>query len=377
MNLYKITGLLSAVTLVVSFAHADFQGVTDTEIKLGMSNALSGNSAALGTGMKNGATAYFKKLNDGGGVEGRKVNLVSLDDTYEPNKAAENTKKLVETDKVFALFGYVGTPTSTAVLPVVGKNKIVYFAPFTGAEFLRNPVNPNVFNVRASYFDETEAQVEFLTSKLALKKIGIFIQDDAYGAAGEAGVLRALKKRGLNITGKGKYTRNTVDVTAGVTELKGATPDAVVMVGTYKACAKFVKEAKAAGMKSVFLNVSFVGTAAFVEEVGADGEGVYITQVVPSPLDASVPVVKSYQEDMKAAGFNDFDFTSLEGYVAAKALVEGLKKAGKDLTKFHSTLESLDSDIGGFHVKFTGADHAGSKKVWLTVIKGGKVVTEK
>lgn len=377
MNLYKITGLLSAVTLVVSFAHADFQGVTDTEIKLGMSNALSGNSAALGTGMKNGATAYFKKLNDGGGVEGRKVNLVSLDDTYEPNKAAENTKKLVETDKVFALFGYVGTPTSTAVLPVVGKNKIVYFAPFTGAEFLRNPVNPNVFNVRASYFDETEAQVEFLTSKLGLKKIGIFIQDDAYGAAGEAGVLRALKKRGLNITGKGKYTRNTVDVTAGVTELKGATPDAVVMVGTYKACAKFVKEAKAAGMKSVFLNVSFVGTAAFVEEVGADGEGVYITQVVPSPLDASVPVVKSYQEDMKAAGFNDFDFTSLEGYVAAKALVEGLKKAGKDLTKFHSTLESLDSDIGGFHVKFTGADHAGSKKVWLTVIKGGKVVTEK
>lgn len=368
----KIGCLLLAMALGAEVANAE--GVTDTEIKLGMSNALSGASAALGTGMKSGATAFFTKFNAGGGVEGRKINLVSYDDTYEPAKAVENTKKLIETDKVFALFGYVGTPTSTAVLPLAGKNKVPYFAPFSGAEFLRNPVNPIVYNIRSSYFDETEAQVEFLTKKLSLKKIGIFMQDDAYGAAGESGLLRALKKRNLQIVGKGKYARNTVDVASGVKELKTAAPEAIVMVGSYKACAEFVKQAKAAGIKAVFLNLSFVGTSAFISEVGSDGEGVYITQVVPSPWDTSIPVVKEYQADMKAQGASSYDYTSLEGYVAAKAFGEALKGAGKNLTvdSLLSSLNGMNIDLGGFSVRFSPTDHAGSKKVWLTIVKGGK-----
>ncbi|NUN04734.1 MAG: ABC transporter substrate-binding protein [Bdellovibrio sp.] len=353
---------------------ANAEGVTDTEIKLGMSNALSGASAALGTGMKSGATAFFTKLNAAGGVAGRKINLVSYDDTYEPAKAVENTKKLIETDKVFALFGYVGTPTSTAVLPLAGKNKVPYFAPFSGAEFLRNPVNPMVYNIRSSYFDETEAQVEFLTTKLSVKKIGIFMQDDAYGAAGESGLLRALKKRNLQITGKGKYARNTVDVAGGVKELKMAAPEAIVMVGSYKACAEFVKQAKASGVKAVFLNLSFVGTSAFISEVGNDGEGVYITQVVPSPWDTSIPVVKEYQADMKAQGATSYDYTSLEGYIAAKAFGEALKGPGKSLTveSLLSSFNGMNIDLGGFSVRFSPTDHAGSKKVWLTIVKGGK-----
>lgn len=369
----KMILLLLAIAFGATVAKAD--GVTDVEIKLGMSNALSGPSSALGTGMKAGAMAFFSKMNAAGGVAGRKINLVSYDDTYEPAKAVENTKKLIETDKVFSLFGYVGTPTSTAVLPLAGKNKVPYFAPFSGAEFLRNPVNPMVYNIRSSYFDETEAQVEFLTTKLSIKKIGLFMQDDAYGAAGESGLLRALKKRNLQIVGKGKYARNTVDVTAGVNELKAAAPEAIVMVGSYKACAAFVKQAKAAGIKAVFLNLSFVGTSAFVSEVGGDGDGVYITQVVPSPWDTSIPVVKEYQEDMKALSGASFDYTSLEGFIAAKAFGEALKGAGKGLTvdSLLSSLNSLNVDLGGFSVRFSPTDHAGSKKVWLTVVKSGKV----
>lgn len=363
------------LTTIFGISVAKANGVTESEIKLGMSNALSGPSAALGTGMKSGANALFTKVNAAGGIAGRKINLISYDDTYEPSKAVENTKKLIESDKVFALFGYVGTPTSTAVLPLAGKNQTPYIAPFSGAEFLRNPVNPMVFNIRASYFDETEAQVEFLTTKLKFKKIGIFMQDDAYGAAGESGLLRALKKRNLQIAGKGKYARNTVDVAAGVNEVKAASPEAIVMVGSYKACAAFVKQSKAAGIKAVFLNLSFVGTSAFVEEVGSDGEGVYITQVVPSPWDAAVPVVKEYQESMKATGVSSFDYTSLEGYIAAKALGEALKSADKNLTveSLLSSLNGLNIDLGGFTVRFSPTDHAGSKKVWLTVVKGNKV----
>ena len=185
-----------------------------------------------------------------------------------------------------------------------------YIAPFTGAEFLRNPVNKHVFNVRASYFDETEGMIERLMKDLNVRKVGVFIQDDAYGNAGKAGVVRALMKNNLTLAGEGKYKRNTVEVEAGLAALKAANPEAVVMVGTYKACAAFVKQAKAAGFNPKFLNVSFVGTSEFIKEAGAEGEGVYITQVVPSPDDAGVPLVKQYQADMKAAGATEYDYTA-------------------------------------------------------------------
>lgn len=369
--------LSSLLFLAVAFPSYAEDGVTQNEIVIGMTNALSGPASGLGTELKAGATAYIDKVNAAGGVHGRKIRLVSYDDGYEPEQTAKMTLKLIEQDKVFSLFGYVGTPTSAAAVPSASKHGVPYIAPFTGAEFLRNPVNPVIFNVRASYFDETAGMVERLTKDLGIKKIGVFIQDDAYGNAGKAGVNRALNKLGLSLAGEGKYTRNTTDVDAGLAALKAANPEAVVMVGTYKACAAFVKKAKSSGFTPRFLNVSFVGTSNFIKEAGAAGEGVYITQVMPSPFDDATALVKQYQATMKKADKKaEFDFTSLEGYTDAVVLVEALNKAGSNLTRssFLSAFEGLNMDLGGLKVAYSPTDHQGSKSIFYTVIKDGKAI---
>ncbi|MBL8512043.1 MAG: ABC transporter substrate-binding protein [Betaproteobacteria bacterium] len=361
-----------AVLFAATTAHAE-DGVTDKEIKVGMANALSGPASGLGTQVKAGAEAYIAKVNAAGGVNGRKITLVSLDDGYEPEKSIAATKKLLEEDKVFTLFGYVGTPTSTAVVPLANKAGTPYLFPFTGAEFLRNPVGKWVFNLRASYFDETEAMVERLTKDLGAQKIALFIQDDAFGEAGKAGVNRALNKRSMKVAEEARYKRNTLDVDEGIAKMKAAQPDAIVFVGTYKPLAAIVKKAKAAGIKAKFVTVSFIGTMDFIKEAGADGDGVYITQVMPSPDDASVGLVKQYKADMKG----DPGYTSLEGYANAVVLVEALKKAGASLTRasFTAALESLNTDIGGLQVGFSGSKHQGSSQVFLTQVKGGKAVS--
>ncbi|WP_343730337.1 ABC transporter substrate-binding protein [Duganella sp.] len=360
----------------MSSVYAD-PGVTPTEIKIGMANALSGPTAALGQGIKAGSEAYFKKVNAAGGVNGRKITLVSEDDGYDPQRTATATEKLIKKDGVFALFGYVGTPTSKAALSLVNDNNIPFFAPFTGAEFLRAPLNKNVFNIRSSYFNEIELQVERLVSDAGITKIGLFYQEDTYGKVGKEGLQLSLQKRKLSITGEGHYLRNTEDVDAGLAALLQAKPDAVLMVGTYKACAALVQKAHAAGYKPKFFNLSFVGTANFIKAAGEAAEGVYITQVVPSPFDESLPIVKQYQADLKAAGVSDYDYTSFEGYIDAVVLVEGLKKAGPDLTRagFLSALEKLSSNFGGLDIAFGPQDHQGLNKVYLTKVQKGKAVT--
>lgn len=370
--------IFALLLLAGAFSCYAEDGVTQNEIVIGMSNALSGPAAGLGTQLKAGASAYLDKVNAEGGVNGRKIRLISYDDGYEPEKTAAMTRKLIEQDKVFALFGYVGTPTSAAAVPFATKMGVPYIAPFTGAEALRNPVQKLVFNVRASYFDETEGMVERLTKDLGIKKIGIFIQDDGYGNAGKAGVSRALNKRGLSLTGEGKYTRNTADVDAGLAAIKAANPDAVVMVGTYKACAEFVKKARASGFNPRFLNVSFVGTSNFINEAGSAGEGVYITQVMPSPFDDAMAIVKQYQSVLRKADKKaELDFTSLEGYVDAVVLVDALKKAGSNLTRasFLSAFESLNIDLGGLKVAYSPTDHQGIESIFYTVVKNGKAVS--
>jgi ABC-type branched-subunit amino acid transport system substrate-binding protein len=350
-------------------------GVTPSEVVLGMCNALSGPASALGTGVKKGALVYFDKVNKAGGVHGRRIRVVSEDDGYEPRNTVEKTRKLIAQDGVFALFGYVGTPTSAAVIPVINESKVPFWGPFTGAELLRTPMNRHIFNVRGSYFDEAEAQVQYLVEKRGLRKIGIFYQNDAYGLAVKGGILKALKKRNLEIAGEGTYERNTEDVGAGLEALRKAGPDAVSMVGTYKAMAAFIKKAKAAGFAPVFLNVSFVGTAALVRELAGAGDGVIVTQVMPSPRDASLPLVKAYRSDMKAAGHQDLDYTDLEGYIDAVLFVEVLKRAGTALTRdsFIAAAEGLNADIGGLPVSFSPTDHQAMDAVYLTRIAGGGV----
>jgi ABC-type branched-subunit amino acid transport system substrate-binding protein len=364
--------LLPTLALLSTGVRAD-NGVDAAEIRIGMANALSGPASGLGQGVKAGAEAYFKKVNAAGGVHGRKITLVSRDDGYEPARTMSATSDLIDKDKVFALFGYVGTPTSSAAVPLASKAQVPYLFPFTGAEFLRTPVNKFVFNVRASYFDETEAMVKHLTKDLGATKVAMFMQDDAFGEAVKGGVARALFKRDMKIHAETRFKRNTSDVDAGVAAIQAAQPDAVVFVGTYKQLAATVKKARAAGIKARFLTVSFIGTENFIAEAGADGDGVYITQVMPSPTEPGLDIVRQYQADM---GGNGIGYTSLEGYVNAVALVEGLKKAGPDLTraKLLAALETLNVDAGGVKLAFSATRHQGSSQVYLTRVAGGKAV---
>jgi len=324
----------------------------------------------LGTEMRAGAMAYFQAVNAAGGVHGRKIELRSLDDGYESDRAAANTKKLID-DGVFLLFGYVGTPTSNASKPIFTAARVPFVGPFTGAESLRNPLNRYIFNIRASYYDETDKLVGQLVGQ-TLDRIAVFYQNDDYGKAGLAGVERAMQKRNLKIIATGTVERNTTDVAAAVASIGKADPQGVIMISAYKSCAAFIKAMRAKDYNPQFLNVSFVGSKALAHESGPAGRGVGVSQVVPFPWNLSARVVKEYQQLLEAStGKQNFSFTSLEGFIAAKVLVEGLRRAGPDLTreKFINAMEQIrDFDVGGYTVSFSPTDHNGSKFVELTVI---------
>jgi ABC-type branched-subunit amino acid transport system substrate-binding protein len=348
---------------------ATAQGVTESQVVLGQSVALTGPAQQLGLDMQLGATLYFNKVNAQGGVHGRRIVLKTLDDGYESARAAENTKKLINEDRVFALFGYVGTPTSAASLPIFTEARVPFVGPFTGAELLRNPINRYVFNVRASYYDETEAIVQHLTA-MSVNRIAVFYQNDSYGQAGLAGVERALKKRNIEIAAKGTVERNTVEVKAAVDTMLKAKPQAIVMISAYKSCAAFIKEMKKAGSHPTFWNVSFVGSKALAKELDREGRGVQISQVVPFPWDSTTPVVKEYRRAMDE-GKHEIGFGTLEGFIAAKVMVEGLRRAGRKLDRegFIRAMESIhDYDVGGFKVSYGPNNHSGSQFVDLTII---------
>jgi branched-chain amino acid transport system substrate-binding protein len=304
-------------------------GVTPDSIVFGQAAALGGPAAALGTGMKAGLTAAFEEVNKKGGIHGRKLKLISMDDGYEPEKSIAATKKLIEEDKVFALIGAVGTPTAAATQPIATTAKVPFVGAFTGAGFLRNPKLENVINVRASYDAETEAWVRHLTEDLKIKKIAIFYQDDAFGRAGLSGFKKAMDKRGLQIAVEGTYQRNTVAVKTALLSIKGADPEAVVMVGAYKPCAEFIRLAHKVSFSPVFVNISFVGSAALSKELGPDGKGVVVSQVVPFPSDSSIKVVADYQAAIKAVDAKaEPEFVSLEGYLVGRLAIAALEKAG-------------------------------------------------
>ena len=374
----KLSRLLFSASLLASLAGlfavpaAAETGVTDQKILLGQSAAFSGPAAQLGIQMHAGAKAYFDQLNAQGGVHGRKIEIVTADDKYEGNLAAANTKKLIEETGVFALFGYVGTPTSNAALPIFTAARVPFFAPFTGAQSLREPFNREIFNIRASYFDETEHLVDRLV-RTGIKNIAVFYQNDAYGKAGLAGVERAAKKTGIQLVELATVERNSVDVQAAVDKLLPKRPDAIIQISAYSSCTAFIKNMRHAGYYGQFFNVSFVGSQALADALGTDGPGVVISQVVPFPWHQATPVVGEYQRVMKSAGIKDLNFSSLEGFVAAKVFAEGLKRAGKELTrdKLLHALETINTgnfDAGGFDVNFSPTSHNGSKYVDMTVI---------
>lgn len=392
MNLMRFCKLAAChvMTLIASITYAedgyDFLPPSATPlpssapITIGMSNALTGPTGALGTDFRTGAQIYFDRINEHGGIHGRKLNLVSYDDGYEPVATISNTRTLLEKDKAFLLFGYVGTPTSRVTLPIAARLGIPFIAPFTGAGFLRQPDMPVVFNVRASYADETEAMVKYLTETLHFTRIGLFIQDDAYGSAGRNGARKALEKRNLQVVSVGKYKRNTSDILPALDKLRAANPQAVIMVGAYAPSAAFIQQARKTGFNPVFMNVSFVGTQQLTEALGRDGEGVYITQVMPSPYDTSLPLIRAYQADAtnsKVPNMNMFNYGTLEGYVGANVLVHMISSTGSALSRaaFISTSENLGRfNISGLNFSFSPNNHQGSTRVYLTRIVSGTVV---
>ncbi|MBL8331594.1 MAG: ABC transporter substrate-binding protein [Rubrivivax sp.] len=345
-------------------------------IVLGQSCPTSGPAAQLGIQMHHGVKLFFDQFNAQGGLGGRPVEVKLLDDGYEPDRCKANTEALLR-DEVFALIGYVGTPTSLAALPLVNQARIPFFGPFTGAEALRNPFSKWVFHVRASYYDETALIVRQLTS-LDLKKIAVFRQNDSYGQAGLDGVVRALAAQGLQPAAVGTVERNSVDVAAAVKAIVPAQPHAVVQISAYKSCAAFVREARKAGYGGTFYNVSFVGSQALADELGKEGRGVMISQVMPHPFSTTTGVAREYLAAVqRAAGGNPPNYSSMEGYVAARVFAEGLKRAAKPLTRdaLVTALESLQRlDLGGFTLGFGPNRRAGSSFVELTMLtEDGKV----
>ena len=306
-------------------------------------------------------------------MHGRKIKLISVNDGYEPDRAIAATKKLIEEDKVFALIGPVGTPTSAAAQPIATAAKVPFMGAFTGAGFLRNPKLDNVINVRASYDAETEAWVKHLTEDLKISKIAIFYQDDAYGRAGLSGLKKAMDKRKMEIAAEATYERNTVAVKSGVLALKRAEPEAVVIVGAYKPVAEFIKLSRKIDFNPVFVNISFVGANALAKELGPEGKGVIVSQVVPFPGDASLKVVADYHAAMKAADAKaEPEFVSLEGYLVGRLAIAALDKAGKDVTReglLKAIKETGKFDIGGLPMTFSAEKNEGLDKVFMTIIQ--------
>lgn len=371
--LVKTFPLVLTVLVAAGVSASAEEGVSVDKIVFGQAAALEGPASALGLGMKMGLEAAFAEVNKAGGVKGRKLELKSLDDGYEPTKSIEAIKKLLEEDKVFAIAGAVGTPTSVATQPIATAAGTPFIGAFTGAEFLREPYKPLVMNIRASYFQETEAMVEHLTKDLGASKIAIMYQDDAFGQAGLAGVKKALEKRQMQLVGEGTFERNTVAVKTALLTVRKADPQAVIMISPYKPAAEFIKLAKQIKFVPTFVNISFVGSDALAKELGSAGAGVVITQVVPFPMDAAIPVVGRYQASLKASAPDaQPGFVSLEGYLVGRAIIAALEKVNGDLTR-QALIETVQKagtfDLGGFKLAYSPSSNRGSDHVFLTVIQ--------
>jgi len=352
-------------------AGADEIGVSSDRILFGQAAALNGPSSALGRGMRDGILAAFAEINAKGGIHGRKLELISRDDGYDPDRSVDQTIKLIQDDRVFALIGAVGTPTTTATVPIAKAKNVPVIGPFTGAGFLRKPDLPNVVNIRASYGAEAEEWIKHLTEDLHLKNIAIFYQDDSFGRDGLEGVKLALEKRGLELTAEGTFERNTKVVGSALRTLKRAEPEAVVMVGTYGPCAEFIKQARKTGFNPVFVNISFVGANALAKELGSDGQGVVVSQVVPFPWDTSVQLVVDYQAAVKRLDLKP-DFVSLEGYLSGRLVASALEKTGPNPTRadmLRVIHEVGRFDISGTFVTFGPNSYDTPSQVFLTVIQ--------
>jgi ABC-type branched-subunit amino acid transport system substrate-binding protein len=339
---------------------------------------LSGRSRQLGLDYRDGALAWFAEVNRRGGIHGRRIRLISLDDNYEPQLTVRNTKQLINQDRVFALFGYVGTPTFQAALPIIEANQVPVIATVSGAQALRKLNKSSVFNIRASYHDELSAIVKYL-KHYGKKDIALIYQNDSFGKDGKLGLEKALKREGLRppVVNLPIPRKAPLHVIQKVTQSTvAAKPDAVITISAYNNVANVVEALRQKKSDAQIFTISFVGSQALAKQLGKNGHGVGISQVVPFPWDARMPLVKEYQNVItKNRSNTQYGFSSLEGFLAAKVLVEALKDSGPELTrkKFIASLERMQSkSIGGYRISFSPDNHNGSNYVELTFITGGK-----
>lgn len=348
-------------------------GVSSDAIVFGQAAALEGPAAALGQDMRKGLLAAFAEANRAGGIKGRRLQLISRDDGYEPNKSIEAVRKLIEEDKVFALVGPVGTPTSQATQPIATDAGVPFIGPFTGAEFLRSPYKKNVVNVRASYFQETEAMVEHLTKDLMITRIAILFQDDAFGRAGLKGVQNALDRRSMKLVSEGIFERNTTAVKRALLNIRAGHPEAVIMVGPYEPCAVFIKLARQLKLDAVFVNISFVGSNSLAKALGRDGAGVVVTQVVPFPGGTSVPLIARYRAALRSIEpDSEPGFVTLEGYLVGRLVIAALERI-PDVPTRSALLEAISGssfDLDGVTLTYRADDNQGSDAVYWTMIRG-------
>lgn len=372
--------LLAVAAIAVSATAGAEPGITDNSITLGMTSPFSGTNGAYGEDMRQVIQTYFDQVNKSGGVNGRKINLVALDDGYETDRAVANTKTLIQEKNVFALLAsYGSSPTTEAMNKVFGPAQVPLVGTISGAGSLREPLSQNangryMFNVRASYADETEAIVNQLVS-LGLKNIAVFYQNDGFGKSGLEGVTNALKKHNLAPSVAATVERNSVDVAAAVDTIAKSRPQAVIMVTLYKPTTAFVKAMKKANQSPMFMTLSPVGTEQLVAELGADARGIGISQVMPYPWNDVVPMVRDYQKLLGGKG--GYSYYGIEAYAMARVMVDALRRMGKEPSreKLMAALESTNMDMGGLRVGFSPSNRQGSRFVELTVIgPGGKVL---
>ena len=342
------------------------------EIVLGQSAPLSGPSAQLGKDYREGALAWFAEVNRNGGIHGRRLRLVSLDDRYEPALTLSNTRRLIEREGAFALFGYVGTPTTKEILPLVEQTRIPLVAPLTGARLLREPLRPMVFNLRASYRAEIERIVAELV-RAGRHRIAVLHQQDAFGEDGLAASRSALAGHGLQPVAITSVMRNSTTTEAAARTIQAADPNAVVIISAYPSSASFTRSLLRLGSTAQLMNVSFVGTAGLQDSLpGGAATGIGITQVVPFPWDRRVPVVAQYQRLLlKQRPGSGFGFTSLEGFLAARWLTAALEQAGPDPSRAQlaSAFQAMKQlDLGGFKLRLGPRDHQASDQVELTFL---------
>lgn len=374
---------LLAVALVTTLIVRDYArtrspGVSDHEVRIGVTLALDGAASKTGQAYYTGLRAAVEAVNRQGGIYDRKIKLVALNDGYDPLRCVLNTRDLIGRESVFALTSYFGTPTSVKAQAIWTGARVPVVGLYTGARALREPFNSCNFHIRASYEKEAHDLVNLFADKLKVKRVAIFYQYDSFGQSVRREIKSLLSQHNLKVVSEGSYPRNTSDIESGLKAILAGNPEAVIMVATAAPAAKLVKEVRMNARQPIlFGSVSFVGAEAFLEAAGKDAEGCYVAQVVPFYNGAQSQVGADYQRDLQALipGATP-SFAGLEGYINGRTLVEGLRRAGHSLTR-HRFIEGLEEIKGepfgpGFSLNFSSKDHAGSSRVYLTQIKNGK-----